>query len=130
MSIHIILTTASNLLSLRYVSIVIAPKPNLLSITKNVGPPERWELDTRKEIRRLPTRLKRTSWYPKWCCQLLALHLASLLTRGAVGPGVKIWHDLLLFRHFHHCMSLLSKKIYLTRNWDLHNFSTKKGGGT
>ena len=48
---------------------------------------------------------------------------------GKIGPGVKIWHDLLLFRHFHHCMSLLSKKIYLTRNWDLHNFSTKNWGG-
>ena len=41
MSIHIILTTASNLLTLRYVNIVLAPKLNLLSITKNVGPPER-----------------------------------------------------------------------------------------
>ena len=41
MSIRIILTTASNLLSLQYGSIVTVPKPNLLSITKNVGPPER-----------------------------------------------------------------------------------------
>lgn len=41
MSIRIILATASNLLSFQYGSIVTVPKPNLLSMTKNVGPPER-----------------------------------------------------------------------------------------